>query len=219
MDMSIRLDVVLGQHKVGAEELSASEWLTLVQSLLKEARPQLRYMSGFVPVEDSMNWVREYDRRITDPAVVECPGDFAPTMRCLPVAYISRDMEGVTPWGSGNGVRFIAQEDLLLTQREGAFVRWSHRYERQHRMGLGYRAHRDGTDEIAFHSRFTFVDAAGLAALMTPRIGGSILKALHMQASASVKERIRRLETMRSLEARLGGVRQRIATGCDGTRL
>lgn len=218
MDTSNRLDMVLGQHKVAAEELSASEWLTLVLTLLKEARPQLRYMPGFVPTQESMNWTQEYDRRITDPAVVECPEGFDPTMRCLLIAGISREVEGASQWGSQYGVRFVVQEDLLLTQREGAIVRWSHRYERQHRTGLGYRAHREGTDEVAVHSRFTFVDDEGLAELMTPRIGGAILKALHVQASACVKDRIRRLETMRSLEARLRGVRQRISFGCEGTK-
>lgn len=203
MDTSTRLAFVLGDLKVGGDEIEPPEWLEILKKALKICKPYLKYLSGFEEIADSLNHhIHEYDRRATRLDIVEFPEGLNQHTRCFKLAQLSFETEGENRAGREFGTRYVTFHNLLLTQ-DGRWVRWYTKYERVVSHGLGYRQHRSGITETAVISEFTWLDDRGLLLLLEefPKRVSMILKSFCNMLQQSVEEkqgRLRALETRRN---------------------
>jgi|GEM_PF-6829225 len=218
MDSSSRLQAILGQLRVAASAMTPGEWHTVVTVALEQYKPHLKYLPGFKPLKElfscMMGHGNTYDRRITDPGVVEYSSpEVDGDTKCLWVASISHQTEGENRASRHHGCRFVQKKDLYLTIK-GDFVLSDHKYERVVHSGLGYRQHREGIYETAVWWKFTVVEGDSLRPLLVADVGSSILDVLLKYGRESVHQRRQHLRAVEDATRYVWKVRQSIDSPC-----
>jgi hypothetical protein len=196
MDSSSRLNAVLGQFRIAAEELTAEEWFRIVDVCLSAYLPMLKYLPGFKPLEESLNCSvgnSGYNWRVTTPEATEFPPNVNHLTKCLRVAQISHAVEGENRWGAAHGCRYVHKVELYLTIG-GRFLLADHKYERVPQDGLGYREHRTGIREEALWWKFINMEGKDLIPMLNAKVGLSILDTLIKAGNESVDQRRSRLK-------------------------
>lgn len=195
MDPSIRLEMILGNHKVEAEELKPEERLAIVEKLLEMSRPQLKYMPGFKEIRDMMNVEYGYCgsiiRRETNLNVVkwaECMSRSG-IERVTGLAQVSHSVwcgHGTGP--CQNEPHFFEEVELLLTKSGGGIYKWEQKYRREGRI-----------TEVAIISAISSVRGDELQVLLTPSVFLNIVASIRMLIVGCVEERKNRLASMQGL--------------------
>lgn len=208
MDPSSRPGIILGSTKVEIEDIQPEEWLVIFNTVLEKCRPQLKYLPGFRPIEETLNcYLNDYDERVTDLKIIQCPEDFGMDTRCISLTRIGHKIGGVSPSGKQYGVRFITTRELLLTQK-GKIVLWEHKCEQVVQHGLGFRQHRTGIKEIAVHCEFIYVEVE--AWQLSSAVALGVFRSLFQLVNKGVADRAERLRSTQGLATFLDGVSGRM---------
>jgi len=214
MDSSNKLNFILEGFTIPATEIKASEWLKIIKAALAICKPYLKYFPGFEPISVCLNChLGEYDRRETNEAIVEFPKGITQETKCIEINNFIRETEGEI---HGDGVRFVMLQTLFLS-RNGKWINWDYKYERQVQHGLGYRSHRTGIIEVANICKFSLVNEDTLLRFLKEKhrsgqqsLGQLILNALHSLAIKGVREKKERLQRIEQAEEQLARIRSRI---------
>lgn len=215
MDLSNRLQSVLGQSRVGAEELTSEEWSVIIETAINTLKPIAKYLPYFEPIGDrfhSMVGNSGYHRRVTDMKVVEFPPEFDATTKCLRAADIAheviKDTSQVVSRFSDER-RFIRQREVYLTQKL-QLVLSDYKFEPVTVHGLGYRGHHSGTNDTAVWWKFVYIEGQDLQKVLTPGVGYSILDTLNKLGTECFRRLQGRLANVQGMVTVIHGMRERI---------
>lgn len=202
MDPTIRLPLVLGELRVVASELSAAEWMRVLNHALRICGHHLKYLPGFKPMGERLSIFDSYDRWEVRSLASNPPGHFSVETRQRYITRLHHEVEGEC--ARDFGARRVLDRDLLLTQG-GEWVTWEADYLRHVEHGLGYRGHRSGVIAQAAVATATLTTDEQLAGLIAghPDHGNIVLHSLHELARAGVEEKRLRLESTQMVEAEL----------------
>ena len=213
MDPSSRTDFVLGDLRVVATELQPEEWLQIVQRVLEICKPYLKYLPGFNPIGELLNYEYPHNRdpRKTDESIIEFPEGINQNTLCLDVASLSHNTIGELP-PPGYGVRYVEPENLLLT-RKGDWLLWEFRFERKSR----FKGNRHVILEMVEMCKFSLLEKDSLLLCLKRKpwvgktVGTAILSSLRLIAQEGVRERKLRLQGVKDIENQLAGILNRIS--------
>jgi hypothetical protein len=190
MDTSIRPEqYITGSLKIKAEEIDAEGWFHVLKEIMSICKAHLKYLSGFKPIEESINNFRNLERT-KDEAIKAFPG-FSKKMLCRVVGQISHETEGEF----GGGVRFYTCENLLLTKK-GYFVFWKAKYER------AYWIPRDKISSTAEYSHFSKLSLKEASKIISvhPKLGLNIIAQLRHEVNEGIRDRERRVAELRNMD-------------------
>lgn len=120
MDSSTRLvssaNIVLGTTRVSHSELRATDWATIVDAVVGELKPTLKYASGFVPLADYINKPYLADRERSFSTAFRLPKSFPiqVTARCYRVLELGHVQARRLESGDFKGKKIT---DLMLTDK------------------------------------------------------------------------------------------------------
>lgn len=203
MDMSNRLSFVTGTLRIPADEIQPNEWVAIIDAMLAECKPNLKYMRGFREIKTLLNTQNGHDSRNTPQGTLEFPEGITESTRCLAVIYPRR-------YYNNPDSNFV-ELNLLLTD-SGEMIKWIAKYNQRTIGGLGFRGHKTGTLEEAEWSRFSRLDDAEFERVVTgdSRSPKEIMENLIGTMVSTVKEKQAVIQTLMEKHSRMLGMYRRI---------